>query len=127
MIKAYLFYLYSLTVVAFATLVLCIFNYNPYESPTVNFIYFYTAMFFTLTGAISLIVFYFKLSLNRSEQIFSIFWPSVRQGLLFAAAISLVLILRGLKLLDIWIGIPILIIVLLLELFFQSKKVKKHD
>lgn len=124
MIKAYLFYLYSLTVVAFATLILCIFNYNPFESSAINFIYFYTALFFTLTGAISLIIFYSKLSLNRSEVIFSIFWPSVRQGLLFAAAVTLVFVLRGLRLLDIWIGIPIIIIVFLLELFFQSKKEK---
>lgn len=125
MIKAYLFYLYSLTVVAFATLILCISNYNPYQSPAVNFIYFYTALFFTLVGGISLVLFYLKLSLNRSEQIFSIFWPSVRQGLLFAAAITLVFVLRGLRLLDIWIGIPIIVIVFLLELFFQNKKVKK--
>ncbi|MFA7243723.1 MAG: hypothetical protein WC080_00275 [Patescibacteria group bacterium] len=124
MLKANLFFVYSITVVAIASFILCVFNYNPFDASVANFVYFYLSLFLGLAGMFSIILFYLKIYLKKSEIIFSLFWPSVRQAVLFSSAITSLFILRGVKILDFWIGIPIVLVIGLLELFFQTKKVK---
>lgn len=125
-----LFFLFSVTLFAVASTVLDIFNYNPYQSGTGVFVNFYVSFWLGLTGIISIIIYYTKIRLSKDKPIYSFFWPSVRQATIFSAAVTLLLLLKGLKLLDLWVGIPLLIAVVLTELFFQTntgttKKVKK--
>lgn len=125
MLKANLFFLYTITVVAISSFVLCIFNYDPYTATAYNFIYLYLALSTALVGIIGITIFYLKIYINKSAVVYSLFWPSIRQGAFLSLAITSILILRGSKILDYWTGIPLLIVVLLLELFFQTKKRKE--
>lgn len=122
MLKANLFFLYSIAIVAISSFVLCIFNYNPYTSSIVQFIYLYLSFFISLIGVFGIALFYLKIYINKSASPASLFWPSVRQGAFLAFAFTAILILRGLKILDFWTGVPLLVVITLLELFFQTKR-----
>lgn len=123
-----LFFLFSITLFATASLVLDIFNYNPYKSGMSVFVNFYLSLFIGLAGIISIFVYYFKLKFKKDKSIYSYFWPSVRQSIFISLSITLLLVLKGFKLLDWWVGIPLVIAVVLLELFFQttSSNIKKQ-
>jgi len=124
MLKRNLFFLFFITVFSFLSLILCVNNYNPYNINPFQLIYFYSSFFLLLAGILSIIVFYFRLIIQKKETVYIHFWPAVREGTIISLGFTALLILRGLKLLDIWVGIPIMIIILLLELFFQTKKFK---
>lgn len=122
-----LFFLFSITLFAVASCVMDIFNYNPFKSNFSVFINSYASFFVGLAGILSMIIYYLKLKMRKDKSIHSYFWPSVRQSILFSLSITLLLILKGLKLLDWWVGIPLMIAIILLELFFQttSSNIKK--
>jgi hypothetical protein len=117
-----LFFLFSVTLFAAASTVLNIFNYNPYLSGADVFINFYISLCIAVAGILSIVIYYLKIKYFKDKAINSYFWPSVRQGLLFSTAITLLLLLKGLRLLDWWVGIPLLIAVVLMELFFQTNR-----
>ncbi len=121
-----LFFLFSVTLFAAASTVLDIFNYNPYQASQSAFINFYISFCFAVAGIASIVIYYLKIKYFKDKAINSYFWPSVRQGFLFAAALTLLLLLKGLRLLDWWVGIPLLIAVVLLELFFQTNRGITH-
>lgn len=122
MLKRNLFFVFSLFIVGLASLFICVNNYDPFTATLYQYIFFYISFFFTILTLASIIIFYIKIGKSKSEVIYKNFWPSVRQGTLLSLGISSILVLKGTQLFDIWIAIPIVIIVILLELFFQTKK-----
>jgi len=123
-----LFFLFSVTLFAVASTILDVFNYNPYHSGTSVFVNFYVSFCIGLAGILSIAIYYLKIHFSKDKSIYSYFWPSVRQSFLISLGITLLLLLQGLKLLDLWVGIPLMIAVILLEFFFQTNKgsVKKQ-
>lgn len=123
-----LFFLFSVTLFAVASTVLNIFNYNPYQSGLTIFVNFYASFCVALAGILSIIIYYLKIKLLRNKAIYSYFWPSVRQAGIISIGITLLLVLKGMKLLDWWVGFPLMIAVALLEFFFQTnpKMLKKQ-
>lgn len=124
-IKRNIFFLYVITIFSFISVILCVSNYNPYSIGLLQFTYFYFSVLFSIWGFASIILFYIKIRLSRKETIYIHFWPAVRQGMIFSLGITILLVLKGLRLLDVWVGIPIIIIIILIELFFQTKNVSK--
>lgn len=124
MLKRNLFFLFTVTIFALLSLILCVNNYNPYTSNLYQFAYFYGSVLVTIAGILALAIFYFRIVFNKKETIFVHFWPAVRQGMIVSLGLTTLLALLGLKLLDVWVGAPVMIIILLLELFFQTKKFK---
>ena len=127
MLRNNLFFLFSTSLVAIASTVLSIFNYNPYDSKNYQFVIMYISLFVSLTCILSVLIFYTKILINKKEVIYSFFWSSIRQSTIFSLGIISLLVLKGFKLLDIWIGAPIFIAILLLELFFQTKRKVVHE
>jgi len=121
MLKKSLFFIYSILVVAFATFVIVLNNYNPYQSAQLIFVLFYFSLFLFLTSLISLIIFYTKIYVFKNSMIYALFLPSLRQSAIISAGIVTMVLLQGLRLLDFWVGIPLLIVIILIELFFQTK------
>jgi len=117
-----LFFLFSITIFGLTSTILAIFNYNPMVSGLPVFINFYASFFVSVAGITSIIIFYFKAkrTINMNTGIF--FWPSIRQASLLSLAITTLLVLRGLKILDALIGLSLVIVILLSELFFRTKK-----
>lgn len=122
MLKRNLFFLFSLLVIFLASSVLCIFNYNPYQASLNQMMISYTCFAMLLMCIFSLIIFYLKIYISKKECIYLFFWPSVRQATILSIGISTLFILKGMKLLDMWSGIPIFISIILLEMFFQTKR-----
>lgn len=125
MLKRNLFFLCTVTIFAIASLVLDIFNYNPFEAQTAVFVNFYVSLFLTLGGVLAFTIYYCKIYFSKETLLYKIFWPSVRQALFLSLALTTLLIMKGLKLLDIWVGFSLVVIILLLELFFQTKRTVK--
>jgi len=117
-----LFFLLSVTIVALAALVLNVFNYNPYLASNAELSYFYLSCWITVAGLIAIIIIYIKSRKDKTEYSKKHFWSSVRQGLFVGGAVTALLLLKGMGLLDLLIGIPTVIAIVLLELFFQTKR-----
>lgn len=124
MITKNLFFLFALTIFGIASTLLTIYNYNPYTADLKTFISFYASTAVSFLGIITFAIFYIKIKMKTTESVKPHFWPSVRQGSLGSAAITTGLVLQGLHILDWLIGISIIIVSVLLELFFQTKR--KH-
>jgi len=122
MLKRNLFFVFSLFIVGLASLFISVNNYNPFTASLYEFLFFYISFFITLLTFISIIIFYVKIGKSKSEVIYKNFWPSIRQGTILSLGVTSIIVLKGIRLFDIWIAIPIIIIVILLELFFQTKK-----
>lgn len=122
MLKKYLFFLFSITAVAFASLLIVINNYNPYSSGHILYGLLFTSFFITCAGILTLLIFYSKIFIFKNSLMFVIFKPSLRQGIIISLGITSLMILQSMRLLDAWVGIPLLIVIVLIELFFQTKK-----
>lgn len=120
-----LFFLFAFTLFSIASAVLAIFNFNPFNGNLTAFLNFYLSFLVALTGLISLVILYFQHKKHRNENINRFFWSSIRQALLTAAALTLLLALRGSRTLDWLIALSIIIVTFLLELFFKTKKTVK--
>jgi hypothetical protein len=117
-----LFFLVSATIFALVSTLLAVYNYNPYIAERSVFINFYTSLTVGLGGLIAILIIAVKTRISKSQSNNIFFWPSVRQGLIFSTAISTLLLLRGMKILDYLVGGSVIIVVVLLELFFETKK-----
>lgn len=119
-LKSHLFFLFSITLFAVASTVLDIFNYNPFQSGASVFINFYISFFLSVTGILSIILFFLKIKVKKGEWSESLLIPSIRQSGFVSLALTVLLALKGLKLLDWWVAGPLVISIFLLELFFQT-------
>lgn len=125
-LKAKLFFTAAIVFFALASLFLTLFNYNPYQANYTVFFLFYMSLFITLAGICTFVILFFKSRFSANQILSDLFWPSVRQGLLFSLIICLLLVFAGLKILDLWVGVPLAIAIILLELFFRGNKYKKR-
>ena len=119
-IKSYLFFLFSVTIFAIASTILDIFNYNPYQSGLAVFANFYVSFFLSVTGVLAIAIFFLKIKIKKGEWSQVHLLPAIRQASLVALSLTVLLILKGLKLLDWWVAGPLVIAIFLLELFFQT-------
>lgn len=121
-----LFFLFTITIFALASLVLDTFNYNPYQSNNGVFINFFISFFVAAAGVFAFIIYALKMKFSKDKKINAPLIPSMRQGLLISIGITLLLILRTLQILDWWVAGPMVIAVILLELFFQTSSPTKN-
>lgn len=119
-----LFFLAAITIFAVASTILTIYNYSPYLSDKTVYINFYASFLFAVAGIVSLLIFGVRERFSKRESKNQFFWPSVREGVLFSTAGTTLLLLQGLRILDWLIGISIMVVAILLELFFQTKRTK---
>ena len=122
-----LFFLFTLTVFALASVVLDTVNYNPYQSDNAVFINFFISLFFSITGITAFVIYFSKIQLSKEKNINTYFLPSIRQGLLVSLGVTILIVLRTLQILDWWVAGPMVIAIVLLELFFQTNsKISKQ-
>lgn len=122
-----LFFLFTVTLFAVVSVILDVFNYNPFQSSLGVFINFYISFFLGLAGILTIIIYFIKYHFSGNQKIYTSLLPSLRQAGFVSLAFTLLLLLKSLKILDWWVGVPLVIAVVLLELFFQtSSPIKKH-
>ena len=106
--------------VAFAIVIL---NTNPYEAGTMSFIFFYLSLLLSLTGTITVIGIFVRLSILRRDDFISRrVSASFRQGALLAVVICAGLYLMSKNLLTWWNVVFFILGISLLEFFFISLK-----
>lgn len=124
-----LFFLFTITVFAVASVVLDTFNYNPYQSTNAMFINFFFSLFASIAGILAFVIYFMKIKFSKEKNINASFFPSIRQAVLVSVGFILLIVLRTLQILDWWVAGPMVIAIILLELFFQTnttiKKQKK--
>ena len=120
MLRRNLFFLLSITLFATASLVLDIFNFNPFKASSKELANFYISFFISIAGIFSILIYIVKFKLFRNKTIYQYFWPTIRQSLLVSASITVIIFLKGLKILDLWVAIPAVLSIVLLEFFFQT-------
>lgn len=132
--KKYLFFILAVTLFAITSTILDLFNYNPFQSGLYIFINFYVSFALSVIGILGITFFYLKIKINKGNASLAFLFPSIREAGLIALALISLMILKGLKVLDWWIGIPLVVSIILLELFFQTsspnvkhKKLLKKD
>jgi len=118
------FFLSAITIFGIASTILTIYNYNPFEARGATLINFYVSLFVSLSGIITILLIGIRSRFNRMAIAMSFFMPSIRQGILLSTASVVLLFLRGIRILDYLIAISVVIVIFLLELFFQTKKVR---
>lgn len=121
-LRLYLFGLYSVAVLSVGLATLLVFNVDPFSAPTWIIILTYALLFLFLTCLFGIIGFYLKVKLSNREVIFANLGPALRQSALFAFLMVGLIFLLQVKSLNWWIGILFVIAILMLELFFRSKK-----
>jgi len=124
-LKRNLFLLFALTVFASTSSVLSLYNYDPHSSSVSVFVNFYSSLFVALAGIFSIIFYFIKIKIFKTDRIYGVFWPSIRQSLFISAALVIILYLQSLRILDWLIGLSVLIVTVLLEMFFETKKLNK--
>jgi len=121
-LRLYLFSLYCLMLLSLGLWILLIFNVNPYVAPTWIIATFYLTLFCFLVGVFSIIGFYIKVWASNREVIFSHLVPTLRQSALISLLITSLIFLQQVKALSWWVAILLIVSVIMLELFFRSRK-----
>lgn len=119
-----LFFLFAVTVFAITSTVLTVFNYSPVGANSSVLLNFYLSLAVSVTGIMGLIFYLTKVKSKKNETIYHIFWPSIRQAAFISFAICTLLYLKSIGVLDWLISLSVITISVLLELFFESKKIK---
>lgn len=123
--KSKLFFTAAVSLFALATLFLTLFNYNPFRVGLSVFIVFYLSLLVSLTGISTFVILFVKSRCIPDRLSGKYFSPAIRQALLLSLIITALLLLKGLNILDLWVGIPLAVAIILLELFFRGNKYKK--
>lgn len=119
-----LFFLFAITIFTITSTILAVYNYNPFSSNISVFMDFYISFFFALAGIIAIAIYYIKSRKTKSEDAAKHFWSTVRESCFISLAVTVILALQGLKMLDLLVGSSVIIVTVLLELFFRTKKVQ---
>lgn len=122
-LKLYFFSLISIMLISLGLGLLLVSNVNPFQAPFWVIGLFYLMMFLFLTGVFAISGFYFKVWMSRREIIFAHLVPTLRQGAIFSFILVGLLFLEQIKVLNWWIALLFIVSILMLELFFRSKKV----
>lgn len=126
-LKRNLFFLFTITIFGVASVILDIFNNNPYESGMDVFINLFISFFVALAGSLSLAIFLTRYLMHKQKTSTDFMPASIRQASLIALAATTLLILRVMRILDWWVGFPLVVAIILLELFFQTSPPTKKQ
>lgn len=95
---------------------------NPYETDFFGFLLFYLTLLFSLLGTFFLASFAFRKAFNKFSLEYSIVGTSFRQSFFFALLVDSLLILQGVRMLNILNTILLIATIVVLEFFFLSYK-----
>ena len=121
-LRLYIFSLYFIMLISAALWFLLLFSVNPFSAPTWILIVFYLTFYCFWVGIFSILFFYLKVWASNREVIFSHLIPTLRQSMLLSFLLTGILFLEQVKALNWWVAALFIASVIMLELFFRSKK-----
>ncbi len=91
---------------------------------------FYLSLWLSLLGTITLIGFFLRMWLEKEQVLFRQVGTALRQATLISSGAIIGLMLQGARWLNIWSGISLSLLVIVIEVFFlagQSNQPKRTD
>lgn len=122
--KLLIFIIFCINLFSLGYLIMILFNYDPFYSDNFVLIMFFISLFLFLLTILTLLGFYIRIKIYNNEIFHAIFFPSLRQAILFSIVTVGLMILSSLKILTLWDGTMFALAILLLELYFQNKQIK---
>lgn len=122
--RKYIILLIIATVISFFSFVFVVTKVDPTNTNPVGFILFYSTLFFTLIGTLSLFMIAIRWIFVKNLALFTNITRSFRQGILFSITIVSFLLLKSFNLLDWWNVILIIGTITGVELFSASRKIR---
>ena len=121
-LRLYLFSLVCTLLLSLFLFLLLFFSINPYAAPVWIIILFYFTFFMIWASVFALVGFYLKVWATNREVIFAHLLPALRQAVFMSIVLTGLLFLKQIGVLNWWIGGMLIAAVLLVELFFRSRK-----
>lgn len=122
--RKYIILIAVATVVSLFSFIFIITKVDPTNTNVLGFILFYTSLFFTLIGLLSLFMIAIRWIFIKNLALFTNITRSFRQSVLFSITIVSFLLLKSVNLLGWWNMILIVGTVTGVELFSASRKIK---
>lgn len=128
-LRQYLIIMTAATIICWLVWGAVIFFYDPGVAGAAGFILFYASLFLAMLGTFSVIVFFVRSKIIKNDEIvFRHIKRTFRQGIFFAAFVTVSLLLAQNKLLTWWNFTLLLTFYIFLEgLIFTNRKYQNHD
>jgi hypothetical protein len=120
-LKVYIFTLCIGFVLAVGVWILILFNIDPYKADFMSIASFYASAFLWLFCLFSIIGYYIRLWRCNKEVVYANLPIAMRQGAIISIAITGLLILQTLRVLNWWIAGIWIVVVMVVELFFRAR------
>lgn len=106
------------TLISWASWLLVLMNLDPQTGGLVALVLFYASFFLALLGTITIVGFFLRYWLEKEAIVFRQVSVALRQATWLTAAATIALLLQSRRLLNIWSGLCLIILVLVIEAFF---------
>lgn len=120
--RAYLIMMIAATIISWVAWVTVIFSINPFETDFLGLTFFYSTLFLSLMGTISILGNIVRKKFIKDDILFRQVIVSFRQSVLFAILIVVSLILQSNEILSWWSILFLIGALAVIELFAISKK-----
>lgn len=117
----YLFFIGLAGFLAWVGFFLVLTRLNPYDHIGISLSLFFATFFIAVSATFTVLGFYFRVWLFRSEVFYKHINIALRQGVFLAFIAVFCLIFLVLRLLNWWTGLLLIAVVVLLEAYFSSK------
>ena len=123
--RKYIILMIVATLLSLFSFVFTVTKIDPENTTIIGFGLFYTSLFFLLSGSLSLLMIAFRWIFIKNLAFFANITRSFRQAILFSVTIVSFLMLKGIDLLRWWNMILIIGVVIGVEFFFVSHKIRR--
>lgn len=120
-LKKYFFSIFSVTLLSFGMFLAILFNVDPQAADILTITALLASLFLTISGLLSLIIFYLRVKVSNYEILFAQLPIALRHGSLIALAVTGLIFLQMLRVLGWWEGILYLVVLILLESYFKTR------
>lgn len=120
-LRKYFFSLFAVTIFAVGVFLAIIFNVDPQAADILTFGALLASIFLSLSGFLTLVIFYLRVKLSNWEILFAQLPIAMRHAALISLAATGLVFLRMLRVLGWWEAGLYLIILILLEAYFKTR------
>ncbi len=120
MTRSRLFSIISLTASAFVVWLYIVVQVQPNKHDILVLLTFFVSMIIWLGSLLSFAIYQLRVRRGNREIVYAHVKPSLRQGLLIASTLALLLFLQSLRVMTLWEGVLILFVAGLFEIAFRQ-------
>lgn len=120
-LRGTLFGIFSLWLCSLGVWIVILFNVDPTKSDILSYITFVASLFLWLSSLHTLIEYFIRIRANKGEMIYAPLPIATRHGVMVALAVSLLIALQFVHILNFLDAILIIIIIAISELYFKGR------